>query len=349
MPTVDQMTVQDNSTVDITTLRDSRTLVKRETNQRNFSAGGLTSNNNNQRGNTGSENQYKGKSKQQGPNGPKVVQSCSRDLQQFGAVDKLKNVCNEEFFDDDNDLLAAVADDDFFGIEEDFDMEQIDQLEKDMQTSASTTANKSIPVKLNMIPSEMLRYDDIFDDDFVDEDIMANDSDSMEIKPLHERISNGETIGNVHASKQASIASNSSSTKFSDHAKKSSNFNSIIPMSRKSDGNTWRPSNEQSNSSDNMKRGFMGEKNNPRHGCVPLVKCEPVDKTKDLEMKRNPTNTNSDHLATKRLAFTKSSGVLIKRELDNEFDNDASSTEFGGNQHLSAFTQGTCRGCIGDL
>lgn len=340
MHTVDQMTVQDNSTADITTLRDSRTLVKRETNQRNFSAGGLTSNNSNQRGNTGNENQYKGKSKQQGPNGPKVVQSCSRDLQQFGAVDKLNNVCNEEFFDDDNDLLAAVADNDFFGIEEDFDMEQIDQLEKDMQTSASTTANKSIPVKLNMIPSEMLCYDEIFDDDFVDEDILANDSDSMEIKPLHERISNGETIGHVHASKQASIASNSSSTKFSDHAKKSSNFNSIIAMSRKSDGNTWRPSNEQSNSSDNMKRGFMGEKNNPRHGCVPLVKCEPVDKTKDLEMKRNQTNTNSDHLATKRLAFTKSSGVLIKRELDNEFDNDASPTEFGGNQHLSAFTQG---------
>ncbi|PFX33718.1 RecQ-mediated genome instability protein 1 [Stylophora pistillata] len=338
MHSVDQMTVQDNSTADITSPRDSRTVVKRETNQKNFRAGGLTSNN------TRGRNKYKGKSKPQVPNEPKEVQGCKRDLTEFGASNKLENVCDEEFFDDDNDLLAAVADDDFFGIEEDFDMEQIDRLEKDMQTSASTKANTSVQIKSNMISSEIPCYDEIFDDDFVDEDILANDSDSMEIKPLHGRFSNAQNIRHMQVAKQASRASNSPSTKFSDPVKKSSNYNSVSAFSRKLDGSSWRPSNEQSNSTDNIKRGFMCKMNNPTHGCVTFVKCEPGDKSKDSETKRNPPNTNSDHFGTKKLAFTKSSSILIKKESDNEFgsmfiNNNATAVEFGRSQCLDAFTQ----------
>lgn len=52
-----------------------------------------------------------------------------------------------------------------------------------------------------MIFSEMLRYDDIFDDDFVDEDILVNDLDFMEIKFFYERIFNGEIIGYVYVLK----------------------------------------------------------------------------------------------------------------------------------------------------
>lgn len=75
----------------------------------------------------------------------------------------------------------------------------------------------------------------------------------------------------------------------------------------------------------------MGEKNNLRYGCVFFVKCELVDKIKDLEMKRNLININSDYLVIKKFVFIKFFGVFIKRELDNEFDNDVFFIEFGGN------------------
>lgn len=57
----------------------------------------------------------------------------------------------------------------------------------------------------------------------------------------------------------------------------------------------------------------MGEKNNLRYGCVFFVKCELVDKIKDLEMNRNLININSDYLVIKRL-YLLSFLVFLLRE-----------------------------------
>ena len=367
--TVNQITIQDNSATHITSQNDKRAMVKTETNQRNVHAVSLSNNHNNNNnnnshtGNTGYVHQHRGQFKQQVPKGPKGVKSgfptgCSRDLKQSGTGSKIENVCDEEFFDDDDDLLVAVADDDYFGMEEDFDMdmEQIDQLEKDMQITASTTANKTVAINSNTMPSgkqdfEMPCDDEIFEDDFIDEDILAEVTDSMEMKPLHQRISNAETIGQMHMMKKART-SNSSSTEFSGHMKKSSTSNTgTTNIPRKSDVTTSRPSNENF-SVNNIKRESISEMNNSTYSRSASVKPELSNKPKNTgalklsSTKRNAANSNNNYLSSTRRSLSCSSGVQIKKEPDVEVgsscvNSNASPVGIYRNQCLGSLAQGT--------
>ncbi|KAJ7394247.1 recQ-mediated genome instability protein 1 [Desmophyllum pertusum] len=235
---VNQITIHDNAASDVITYNDA--------NRRNNSTAGLS--NNNHIGNTGNS-EHKGQLKQQRPRVPRGIQGAvptnsSRDFKNGGINSKMEKVENQDFFDDDDDILAAVADDDYFALEEDFDMEQIDQLEMGLQNNSHATANKQT-TNSNMITHENedieLPYDDeIFEVDFVEEDLLAEAADSFEIKPLHQRICNEESLGITHRSKNSRI-SNSSSMEFSSHARNSSSTSNTTNIQTPSDVDFRQP------------------------------------------------------------------------------------------------------------
>lgn len=295
-PNVNQIAIQDDVASDITTHNDGKAPVKTVTNKRNTAAG-LS---NKSLGNTGNVPENKEQMKQQACKGRRGVNGVlpANSSSSWGSDRKTEKVCDREFLDDDDDILAAVADDDYFVMEEDFDMEQIDQLEMGMQNTTSKTDKQT--TTSNMINSdnkdlEMFYDDEIFEDDFVEEDLLAEATDSVEIKPLHERICNEGTMRTMHSLKKART-SNSSSLEFGSRAR-----------------NTSSPNNT------NIKMQSNVNSRNPKDtGCTSnSAKTEPIVLMNNSTFNSCNVFINTGQCYKPRNAGTKSN-IQIKKEPDNE-------------------------------
>lgn len=191
----------------INSISNQRPVIKREANPTNMSAGGLGGNKQNFSGfGRGFEQQASSENRAVKGVMPK---NSSRDF-------KAETVCNEEFFDDDDDIIAAIADEDYFGSDEDFDMEQIDQLELGMENRSKTVMSRRTMIcKVEKVENSDLEMlcddDDIFEDDFITRDPQPEDADCFEIKPLHQRICDRlDTSGAKHQSKRVKISNSHS-------------------------------------------------------------------------------------------------------------------------------------------
>lgn len=200
----------ENSTAGDFINNNQRPLVKTETHPTNSSSVGPTSND--QRNNTRNISECGGRSiiKQKGQNQSRTV-SGTVSANSLSNI-KVEDVGNQDFFDDDDDIIAAIADEDYFGIDEDFDIEQIDELELGLQSANNTvTAAKRKPNantrNVQNVDVEMLCHgDEIFEDDFVPNELLMEDEEYMEIRPLQQR------IGMLHQSKKTRITSLESSS-----------------------------------------------------------------------------------------------------------------------------------------
>ena len=188
---------------------NQRSLVKTETHPTNSSSVGPTSND--QRNNRRNVSECGGRSviKQKRQNESRMVNGTMSA--NSGSNIKVEDVSNQDFFDDDDDIIAAIADEDYFGVDEDFDMEQIDQLELGLQSAnnSGTAKRKSNANTRNVqnVDVEMLcDGDEILEDDFVPNELLMEDEEYMEIKPLQQR------IGILQQSKKARITSLESSS-----------------------------------------------------------------------------------------------------------------------------------------
>ena len=125
------------------------------------------------------------------------------------------NMSNQNLFDIecDEDLTALIPDDDYFGLDEDFDIDQLNQLEEEMQQNGTEPVQRVTNNDMFINQSEedfgISNDDEMFDEAFTTELLHAEQSvpldavDSFEVKPLHQRIrSKGE----------ACIANNSEKT-----------------------------------------------------------------------------------------------------------------------------------------
>ena len=266
-------------------------------------------------GNTGNISENKGQMKQQACRGHRGVGVLPANSYNWGTDNKEK-VCHQEYLDDDDDILAAVADDDYFVMEEDFDMEQIDQLEMGTQNTASKTDRNTTTA--NMISSEnndleMFYGDEIFEDDFVEEDLLAEATDSVEIKPLHERICNEGTVRAMHSLRKPRI-SNSSSFEFSNHARnKSSSNNTDIQI--QSDGISSKP---QGYTSDSVKtEAVLLIKSSTFNSSSMFSNTGQSYKPKNAEAKSNVV-ANPNIVNSTRSSVNHTSGIQIKNKPDNE-------------------------------
>ena len=229
----------------------------------------------------------------------------------WGTDSKKEKVNNQGFLDEDDDILAAVADDDYFVMEEDFDMEQIDQLEMGTQNTTSKTDEKTATA--NMINSdnndlEMFYDDEIFDDDFVEEDLLAEATDSVEIRPLHERICNKGTGRTMHR------ISNSSSLEFSSHTRNTSSSNNTN-IQIQSDGNSQKLQGCTSNRVKTEPVLLMN--NSTFNSCNILINTGQCYKPKNAEAKSNGA-TNPNNLHSRRPSVTLTSSIQIENKPDNE-------------------------------
>ena len=330
---LNQIIIQDHAVSDITTYHDERAAVKTVTNKRNTAA---SLSNNNCMGNTGNISENKGQMKQQASRGHRGVGGLPANSYSNWGTDNKEKVCNQEYLDDDDDILAAVADDDYFVMEEEFDMEQIDQLEMGTQNTSSKTDGKATTA--NMISSEnndleMFYGDEIFEDDFVEEDLLAEATDSAEIKPLHERICNEGTVRAMQSLKKPRI-SNSSSFEFGNHARnKSSSNNTDIQI--QSDGNSSKP---QGYTSDSVKKeAVLLIKNSTFNSSNMFNNTRQCYKPKNAEAKSNVV-TNPNIVYSTRPSINHTSGIQIKNKPDNEsipslVNNDVNTMVVDTNQH----------------
>ena len=316
-PNLNQIITQDKETSDISTYNDERAPVKTATNERNTATS--LSNNNCLTGYTGNISENKGHMKQQARKGCRRIDGVltANSYSNWGNDRKKEKVCNQEFLDDDDDdILAAVTDDDYFMMEEDFDMEQIDQLEMGtqnttMKTDEKTTTSNMINYDDNDL--EMVYDDPIFEDDFVEEDLLAEATDSVEIKPLLERISNEGTTRTMHNLKKERM-SNSSSLEFSRHARnKSSSNNTNIQI--QSDGNSRKLQNCISNSVKTEPVLLMN--NSTLNSCNIFINTGQCYKLKDAVAKSNVL-TNPNNLYTTRSPVNQISSIQIKNEPESE-------------------------------
>lgn len=310
-PNFNQIIIQDNAASDVTTTyNDERAAVKTVTNKRNTAA---SLSNNNRLGNTGKISEKKRQMKQQsckghrGVDGVLPANSCSN----WGTDSKKEKVCNQEFLDEDDDILAAVADDNYFVMEEDFDMEQIDQLEMGTQNTTSKTDEKTATA--NMInsdnsDSEMFYGDEIFEDDFVEEDLLAEATDSVEIKPLHDRICDEGTARTMPR------ISNSSSLEFSCLARNTSSSNNTN-IQIQSDRNSRKPQGCTSNSVKTEPVLLMN--NSTFNSCNIFINTGQCHKPKNAVAKSNVV-TNPNNLYSIRPSVNQTSSIQIKNEPDNE-------------------------------
>ena len=230
---VNQMSSQSETTSDMVICNNQRPLIKTEPQPRNTLSAGLTSNNERDKG---MFSEIGGRMKQYGQKGNGKVK-CVVPANSSSNI-KMEKVSNQEFFDDeDDDIIAGIAEEDYFGIEEDFDMEQIDQLELGMQNTSTTVANKRVTnSSLEVVENEDLEIlcdgDEMFDDDFISEDLPLEDEQCIQIKPLHQRIGNKSSMEILHQSKKAKIL-DSSSVEFSNSSRNisrpASDINSTWP------------------------------------------------------------------------------------------------------------------------
>lgn len=294
-PNVNQIAIQDDVASDITTHNDGKAPVKTVTNKRNTAA----SLSNNSLGNTGNISENKEQMKQQACKGRRGVNSVLRanSSSSWGSDGKTEKVCNREFLDDDDDILAAVADDDYFVMEEDFDMEQIDQLEMGTQNTTSKTDEKTTTA--NMINSdnkdlEMFYDDEIFEDDFVEEDLLAEATDSVEIKPLHERICNEGTMRTMHSLKKAKT-SNSSSLEFGSQARNTSSPNNTN-IQMQSDVNSRNPKDTGCTSNSTKTEPIVLMNNSTFNSCNVFINTGQCHKPRNegtksnIKIKKEPDN-----------------------------------------------------------
>ena len=122
--TLDTVITENSIAGDFINNNNQRPLVKTETHPTNSSSVGPASND--QRNNTRNISECGGRSviKQNRQNESRTVSgTVSANSRSYI---KVEDVSNQDFFDDDNDIIAAIADEDYFGVDEDFDMEQID-------------------------------------------------------------------------------------------------------------------------------------------------------------------------------------------------------------------------------
>ena len=316
-PNFNQITTQDNAASDITSYNNERAYVKTATNGINTAAS--LSSNNCLIGNTRNISENKGQMKQQARKGCRGVEGVltANSYSNWGTERKKEKVCNQEFLDDDDDdILAAVKDDDYFMMEEDFDMEQIDQLEMGTQNTTIKTDEKT--TTSNMInyddnDLEMVYDDPIFEDDFVEEDLLAEATDSVEIKPLHERISNEGTTRAMHNLNKERM-SNSSSLEFSRHARNTSSSNSTN-IQIQSDGNSRKLQNCISNSVKTEPVLLMN--NSTLNSCNLFMNTGQCYKLKDAVAKSNVL-TNPNNLYTTRSPVNQISVIQIKNEPESE-------------------------------
>ena len=323
-PNVNQMTIQ-NGTSSISTRTDPRApQVKTDPDKRN-NAAGLS--NNNRIGNTGNYSENRGKLKQHvldGNRGVKVPANSRRDFKSCGTDSKIEKDCSQELFEDDDDLLAAVADDDYFALEEDFDMEQIDQLESGLENTNSVTdrQTKASNIKTCEYNNFKMPFDyEIFEDGFVAEDLLAQAADSLEMKPLHERICSEQTMGAMHGSKKARI-SNSSSMEVDSHSRNKNSSNNTNIQARL-DVNP-RKAKDTSYTLNSVKtEPIISLMNNATfNSCSVFINTEPCGKPKNtgaLKLLSKKTNvvTNSSSYPT-RPSFCQDSSIQIKKEPENE-------------------------------
>ena len=216
---VDQCSIQNNTTI----YNNQRPIEKTQVNLAKMATVGLGSNNQ-------MFPEYGGQFKQQGSSerrkvkGVVTTNSCS-DFQ-------AEILSKEELFDDDDDLIAAMADEDYFGNDEDFDMEQIDQLEQGMQDRSKTAATKrkttceteTIEIDSFGLLCSDYEGDDVFEDDFITNGPLREGEEGIEIKPLHQRICGKDRSRAMHQSKKAKTSNNS--TKFHDSSRNTSSSTS---------------------------------------------------------------------------------------------------------------------------
>ena len=316
-PTFNQIIIQDNADSDITTYNDESAAVETVTNRRNTAA---SLSNNNCLGNTGKISESKGQMKQQACRRHRGVDGVlpANSHSNWGTDDKKEQVCNQEYLDDDDDILAAVADDDYFAMEEDFDMEQIDQLEMGTLNTASKTDEKTTTAATtansNNNDLEMFYDDEIFEDDFVEEDLLAEATDSVDIRPLRERICNEGTVGTMHSLKKGRT-SNSSLVEFSIHSMNTSSSNSINTQIQ-SDGNSRKLQGCTSNSVKTEPVLLMN--NSTFNSCNIFINTGQCHKPKNAVAKSTVV-TNPNNLYSIRQSVNQASSIVhIKNEPDNE-------------------------------
>ena len=305
---VNHSSIQSGTGDNVVMNSNQRACIKTEAEPTNISAGGLASHN--WTGNTGNFHERGGRVKQQGPTGNRAVKGVAHT--NSSRVFKVESeVTNDQLFDDDDDIIAAIADEDYFGIDEDFDMEEIDQLEMGVQDRNVTSTGKTKTAKADDL--EMLCDDDeIFEDDFAIEDLQSEDADCIEIKPLHQRICNKDIVEMMHQSKKPKI-SNSSSVKYLNH---SSNTSSSDTPSTKTElqVTSQRPIH--------FMTGPMTQINNSSFpSCSALIKTETCSKTSSSgNLKLSFAKSKSKAKYTTHSATTLSSSLEASRSLQIQKD-----------------------------
>ena len=284
--TLDTVNTQ-NSTAGDFINNNQRPLVKTETHPTNSSSVEPTSND--QRNNTRNISECGGRSviKQKKQNESRTVSgTVSANSRSYI---KVEDVGNQDFFDDDDDIIAAIADEDYFGVDEDFDMEQIDQLEFGLQSANNTVTAKRKPNastrNAQNVDMEMLcDGDDIFEDDFVPNALLMEDEEYMEIKPLQQR------IGMLHQSKKARITSLESS--------------SYVRNLSYSDSSYHRVEANRNSLQSNDVNSVKTETNYPI--CRDLMNTEPLSSTKAKGIIAKPSKVSK-----------KASPFQVKRGIDS--------------------------------
>ena len=251
----------ENSTAGDFFNNNHRPLVKTKTHPTNSSSMEPTSND--QRNNTRNISECGGRSviKQKRQNDSRTV-SGTVSANSHSNI-KVEDVGNQDFFDDNDDIIAAISDEDYFGVDEDFDMEQIDQLELGLQSANNTVTAKRKPNASTRngqnVDVEMLcEGDEIFEDDFVPNELLVEDEEYMEIKPLQQR------IGILQQSKKARITSLESS--------------SYVRNLSSSDSSYHRVEANRNSLQSNDVYSVKTERNYPI--CRDLMNTEPLSSTK---------------------------------------------------------------------
>ena len=277
----------ENSTAGDFINNNQRPLVKTETHPTNSSSVEPTSND--QRNNRRNVSECGGRSviKQKRQNESRTVNSTVSANSRSNI--KVEDVSNRDFFDDDDDIIAAIADEDYFGVDEDFDMEQIDQLELGLQSANNTVTAKRKPNastrNVQNVDVEMLcDGDEIFEDDFVPNELLMEDEEYMEIKPLQQR------IGMLHQSKKARITSLESS--------------SYVRNSSSSDSSYHRVEANRNSLRSNDVYSVKTETNYPI--CHDLINTEPLSSTKAKGIIAKPSEVSK-----------KASPFPVKRGIDS--------------------------------
>ncbi|XP_029193551.2 recQ-mediated genome instability protein 1-like isoform X1 [Acropora millepora] len=159
------------------------------------------------------------------------VEGCGSDGNRAAQSSRFKAelLHDEEFFgEEDDDVIAAVTDEDFFGDgEEIIDMDQIDSLEMETlgaKRKATCEMEKSGTDDLEMLCGD---NDVIFEDDFNVGDLVPGDKECVERKPAYSKDCPKESLQEMHQSKKARISNSNSwqQTSFSALGEKDSLMN----------------------------------------------------------------------------------------------------------------------------